>query len=124
MRKIEAKMIAAIKSGAKFADGNTQLVHRTLESGVERTEVYLYGSLIGVVEFTAQPGREFRAMWLHDARPSTTTASRMRALLAAFAPRVRVMLAGGYLAPESLYVFLDGQTKATNLSLVDSLRVA
>lgn len=72
MRKIELEMLAAIKSGTRFAKGNT-----TVEITDVNAEVYLHGNHIatvsgfGIVEVNTSTLLKY---------PTRTTLSRLRAL--------------------------------------------
>ena len=75
MRKIEAKMVAAVLTGGTLKDGNTEVTTRTREDGQRVTMVYLHGNMIAQNGTIA--GWRFRlAGW-----NTPTTRSRINALL-------------------------------------------
>ena len=75
MRKIEAKMVAAVLTGGRMKDGNTEVVTRTgLFRSRTITSVYLHGNLI------AQNGCSGWGFNLRG-RNTPTTRSRVNALL-------------------------------------------
>ena len=75
MRRIEAKMVAAVLAGGRMKDGNTEVITRTREDGARITTVYLQGNLIAQNDTIA--GWSFRlAGW-----NTPTTRSRINALL-------------------------------------------
>ena len=74
MRKIEAKMIAAVLTGSDMWCSNTEVVTRTREDGARITTVYLHGNMIA--QNGALSGWRFRlAGW-----PTLTTRNRINAL--------------------------------------------
>lgn len=77
MRKIEAKMVAAVLTGGHMKSGNTEVTTRTREDGARITTVYLHGSMIAQNGTIA--GWRFRlAGW-----NTPTTRSRINALRSA-----------------------------------------
>lgn len=74
MRKIEAKMVAAVLTGDRMKDGGTEVVTRTREDGQRVTSVYLHDNLIAQNGVTGW-GINLRG-W-----NTPTTRSRINALL-------------------------------------------
>ena len=88
MRKIEAKMVAAVLTGGNMKGGNTEVVTRTREDGQRVTSVYLHGNLIAQNGVTG---------WGFSLRGwnTPTTRSRVNALLQGLEVPGRVCTIGG-----------------------------
>ena len=79
MRKIESQMVAAINSNKNWKSGNTEV--RTDDANISR--VFLHGNHIATIDDDSM-------MIMDGGWQSTTTKSRLNALLSAFCPGARV----------------------------------
>ena len=88
MRKIEAKMVAAVLTGGRMGDGNTFVETFTRADGQRVTMVYLFDSLIAKKDVA---GWQFSLR----GRNTPTARSRVNALLQGLEVPGRVCTIGG-----------------------------
>ena len=81
MRKIEAQMNAAVTNRVCWKSGNTQVIYSAIRGA---SEVFLHNNLIATVALTGE-------VQIRDGGwQSTTTKSRLNALLSSTVPNTRV----------------------------------
>ena len=90
MRKVEQKMINALRAGRSFNVQNTKVSKRTRVSGGYAQSVYLHDNEIARLEYNHEKAREpFAIMGTLAGWDTVTTRSRLNAICCEFTGRSR-----------------------------------